>query len=98
MNLFDRETKREKVLEGIHREKMLKLRSERGLKTAIKKMKVLGMETFKKVATRRTEEETIIEDGIAQAEKNFYQSIEDNINSRKLNNKPVVYADDYEAC
>ena len=46
LHLFDRETKREKVLEGIQREKMLKQRTDRGLKTAMKKMRVLGLDTF----------------------------------------------------
>ena len=56
LHLFDRETKREKVLEGIQREKMLKQRTDRGLKTVMKKMRVLGVDTFKRIANRQTEE------------------------------------------
>lgn len=96
MNLFDRETKREKVLEGIQREKMLRLRTDRGMKSAMKKMTVLGANTFKKVAQRETEEEIQIKDGLEKAEKKFFRSIEDDILMRKKMNKPVIYSDDYD--
>ena len=95
LQLFDRETKREKVLEGIQREKMLKQRTDRGLKTAMKKMRVLGLDTFKKVANRQTEEEIMISEGIEKAEKDFFESIEKSIAERRANNKPVVYAEEY---
>ena len=95
LQLFDRETKREKVLEGIQREKMLKQRTDRGLKTAMKKMRVLGLDTFKRVANRQTEEEIMISEGIENAEKNFFESIEKSIAERRANNKPVVYAEEY---
>ena len=96
MNLFDRETKREKVLEGIQREKMLRLRTDRGMKSAMKKMTVLGAKTFKKVAQRETEEEIQIKDGLEKAEKKFFKSLEVNILMRKKLNKPVIYSDDYD--
>ena len=95
LQLFDRETKREKVLEGIQREKMLKQRTDRGLKTAMKKMRVLGLDTFKRVANRQTEEEIMISEGIEKAEKDFFESIEKSIAERRANNKPVVYAEEY---
>ena len=95
LQLFDRETKREKVLEGIQREKMLKQRTDRGLKTAMKKMRVLGLDTFKRVANRQTEEEIMISEGLEKAEKDFFESIEKSIAERRANNKPVVYAEEY---
>ena len=95
LQLFDRETKREKVLEGIQREKMLKQRTDRGLKTAMKKMRVLGLDTFKRVANRPTEEEIMISEGLEKAEKDFFESIEKSIAERRANNKPVVYAEEY---
>ena len=95
LQLFDRETKREKVLEGIQREKMLKQRTDRGLKTAMKKMRVLGLDTFKRIANRQTEEETMISEGIQRAEKQFFESIDKSIAERRANNKPVVFAEEY---
>ena len=95
LQLFDRETKREKVLEGIQREKMLKQRTDRGLKTAMKKMRVLGLDTFKRVANRPTEEEIMISEGLEKAEKDFFESIEKSIAERRANNKPVIYAEEY---
>ena len=95
LHLFDRETKREKVLEGIQREKMLKQRTDRGLKTVMKKMRVLGVDTFKRIANRQTEEELIISEGIERAEKHFFESIEKSIAERRANNKPVVFAEEY---
>ena len=95
LHLFDRETKREKVLEGIQREKMLKQRTDRGLKTAMKKMRVLGVDTFKTIANRQTEEEMIINEGLERAEKHFFESIEKSIAERRANNKPVVFAEEY---
>ena len=95
LQLFDRETKREKVLEGIQREKMLKQRTDRGLKTAMKKMRVLGLETFKRIANRPTEEEKMISEGLETAEKHFFESIEKSIAERRANNKPVVFAEEY---
>ena len=96
MQLFDRETKREKILEGIQREKHLKMRTSRGLKSVKKKMRVLGMETFTKVATRATEEEIEVDEGLAKAEQNFFNSIEMNLKERKARNKPTVYSEKYE--
>ena len=77
LQLFDRETKREKILEGIQREKMLKQR------------------TFKKIATRQTEEEIQISAGLERAEKDFYESVQKSVAERRANNKPVVFAEEY---
>ena len=74
---------------------MLKQRTDRGLKTAMKKMRVLGLETFKKIANRPTEEEKMISEGLETAEKHFFESIERSIAERRANNKPVVYAEEY---
>ena len=95
LQLFDRETKREKILEGIQREKMLKQRTDRGLKTAVNKMRVLGLDTFKKIATRQTEEEIQISEGLERAEKDFYESVQKSVAERRANNKPVVFAEEY---
>ena len=95
LQLFDRETKREKILEGIQREKMLKQRTDRGLKTVVNKMRVLGLDTFKKIASRQTEEEIQISTGLERAEKDFYESVQKSVAERRANNKPVVFADEY---
>ena len=95
LQLFDRETKREKILEGIQREKMLKQRTDRGLKTAVNKMRVLGLDTFKKIASRQTEEEIQISAGLERAEKDFYESVQKSVAERRANNKPVVFAEEY---
>lgn len=95
LQLFDRETKREKILEGIQREKMLKQRTDRGLKTAVNKMRVLGLDTFKKIASRQTEEEIQISAGLERAERDFYESVQKSVAERRANNKPVVFAEEY---
>ena len=95
LQLFDRETKREKILEGIQREKMLKQRTDRGLKSAVNKMRVLGLDTFKKIASRQTEEEIQISAGLERAEKDFYESVQKSVAERRANNKPVVFAEEY---
>lgn len=95
LQLFDRETKREKILEGIQREKMLKQRTDRGLKSAVNKMRVLGLDTFKKIASRQTEEEIQISAGLERAEKDFYESVQKSVAKRRANNKPVVFAEEY---
>ena len=95
LQLFDRETKREKILEGIQREKMLKQRTDRGLKSAVNKMRVLGLDTFKKIAGRQTEEEIQISAGLERAERDFYDSVQKSVAERRANNKPVVFAEEY---
>ena len=95
LQLFDRETKREKILEGIQREKMLKQRTDRGLKTAVNKMRVLGLDTFKKIASRQTEEEIQISAGLERVERDFYESVQKSVAERRANNKPVVFAEEY---
>ena len=95
LQLFDRETKREKILEGIQREKMLKQRTDRGLKTAVNKMRVLGLDTFKKIASRQTEEEIQISAGLERAERDFYESVQKSVAERRANNKPAVFAEEY---
>ena len=91
LQLFDRETKREKVLDGINREKLLKLKTARGLKTVRNKMKVLGIDTFKSVATRKTEMELEIEEEIRIAEQKFIESIKNDLQKRKDDKKPIIY-------
>ena len=89
LQLFDRETKREKILEGIQREKMLKQRTDRGLKTAVNKMRVLGLDTFKKIASRQTEEEIQISAGLEEPTINqlcLLKSIESSSRSDHHNN------------
>ena len=68
--MFERETKREKVLEGINREKLINLRVETTLRAARENMKAL-----------RTEMELEIKEGIRKAEKEFFDSIEKDLRS-----------------
>ena len=70
MQMFERETKREKVLEGINREKLINLRVETTLRAARENMKAL-----------RTEMELEIKEGIRKAEKEFFDSIEKDLRS-----------------
>ena len=70
--MFERETKREKVLEGINREKLINLRVETTLRAARENMKAL-----------RTEMELEIKEGIRKAEKEFFDSIEKDLRSRR---------------
>ena len=70
--MFERETKREKVLEGINREKLINLRVETTLRAARENMRAL-----------RTEMELEIKEGIRKAEKEFFDSIEKDLRSRR---------------
>ena len=70
--MFERETKREKVLEGINREKLINLRAETTLRAARENMKAL-----------RTEMELEIKEGIRKAEKEFFDSIEKDLRRRR---------------
>ena len=70
--MFERETKREKVLEGINREKLINLRAETTLRAAKENMNAL-----------RTEMELEIKEGIRKAEKEFFDSIEKDLRSRR---------------
>ena len=70
--MFERETKREKVLEGINREKLINLRAETTLRAARENMRAL-----------RTEMELEIKEGIRKAEKEFFDSIEKDLRSRR---------------
>ena len=72
MQMFERETKREKVLEGINREKLINLRAETTLRAARENMRAL-----------RTEMELEIKEGIRKAEKEFFDSIEKDLRSRR---------------
>ena len=72
MQMFERETKREKVLEGINREKLINLRVETTLRAARENMRAL-----------RTEMELEIKEGIRKAEKEFFDSIEKDLRSRR---------------
>ena len=91
LQLLERETKREKVLEVIQREKLLKLRTAGGLKTVRNKMNILGLETLKTVATRKTETDIKIEEAIGVAEKKFYDAIEKDLRNIRDPGKPVCY-------
>ena len=83
MQLFERETKREKVLEGIYREKILQLRADTRLAAAREKMRALGLENFRSLAARKTEMDLEIEAGIRKADKDFFDSIEKDLRSRR---------------
>ena len=72
MQLFERETKREKVLDGIYREKLLRLRADSALAAARENMKLL-----------KTEMELEIEEGIRKAEAEFFDSIEKDLRGRR---------------
>ena len=58
-------------------------------------MNILGMETFKSVATRKTEMDIEIEEGIRIAEKKFEESIEKYFKKRHDDQKPLFYDPDY---
>ena len=70
--MFERETKREKVLEGINREKLINLRAETTVAAARENMNAL-----------RTEMELEIKKGIRKAEKEFFDSIVKDLRSRR---------------
>ena len=54
-------------------------------------MNILGLETFKTVATRKTETDIKIEEAIGVAEKKFYDSIEKDMRKRRDAGKPIYY-------
>ena len=82
-------------MEGIYREKLLQLRADNRLAAAREKMRNLGMESFRSLATRKTEMDLEIEAGIQKAEREFFDSIEKDLRSRRDENKIIADADNY---
>ena len=77
LQLLDRETRREKVLEGIQRERLLKLKNEKRQSSAITKITGIGLEKwglekFKKNADENCQELLVPNKGIVKAERKFF--------------------------
>ena len=82
-------------MEGIYREKLLKLRADTRLAAAREKMRTLGLERFRSLATRKTEMDLEIEAGIRKADKEFFDSIEKDLRSRRDEDEIIADADYY---
>ena len=54
-------------------------------------MNILGLETFKTRATRKTEADFKIEEAIGVAEKKFYDSIEKDMSKRRDAGQPIYH-------
>ena len=74
---------------------MLKRRTKRGLKFAIQKMRLLGLEKFGQVVKRQTDEENTISKGIELAEQKFFASIQKTVEERKALGKLTQYDSDF---
>ena len=93
LQLLDRETRREKVLEGIQREKKLKQKGEKGLRSAVAKLRVISAgnllnsneETEASKAEKRMLDETTAK---------FHLSIQSSIDAQRREGKKSVYGEE----
>ena len=86
--MFDRETKRERILEALDKEARLKEKNRKGFKemtTGIIKSTTMGIsfDDIVERAHKETEEERETRELLAQAEKNFYDSLAEETKKRE---------------
>ena len=96
LHLLDRETRREKVLEGIVREKLLRLKNVKGMKLAITKIRAIGLDKFKKDADKNCASLLVANEAIERAEAKFFESIDAGILKRENAGKPTFPIEKFE--
>ena len=78
-------------MEGIQRERLLKLKNEKGHNLAISKISAIGFEKFKKNADENFGELLVPSKGIVKAEQKFFDSINEATKNRENAGKPEVF-------
>ena len=86
--MFDRETKRERILEALDKEARLKEKNRKGFRemtTGIIKSTTMGIsfEDIRERAHKETEEERETKDLLEEAERDFYNSLKEDKEKRE---------------
>ena len=93
--MFDREARREKVLEGLAKE--ARIQATAGMKSVVSNVNIKsrlttsGFGDIKKRAHGKTQKEELVERLVCQAEQNFYRSIRQVEEDRTSSGKPLHY-------
>ena len=98
--MFDRETRREKVLEGLAKEARIKAASlsQNGMKSLVANVNIqsrlsqTGYEEIRRKAHGRTKKEELVEQLVKQADRSFYNCIKEVIDQRVRAGKPLQYS------
>ena len=72
------------------------MKADSRLAEAREKMRALGTKGFISAARRKTEMELEIEEGIREADRQFFDSIERDLRSRRDEDKPISAEDYYK--
>ena len=95
LQLLDRETRREKVLEGIQREKKLKQKGEKGLRSAVAKLRVIGTGNLIN-SNEETEASKAEKKMLDETTAKFQLSIQSSIDARRREGKKSVYGEEFQ--
>ena len=98
--MFDRETRREKVLEGLAKEARIKAASlsQNGMKSVVanvnlqSRLSQTGYEDIRRKAHGRSKKEELVEQLVAQADRSFYNSMKQVRDQRVRAGKPLQYS------
>ena len=99
-SMFDRETRREKVLEGLAKEARIKAASliQNGMKSVVanvnlqSRLSQTGYEDIRRKAHGRSKKEELVEQLVEQAERSFYSSMKQVRDQRVRAGKPLQYS------
>ena len=99
-SMFDRETRREKVLEGLAKEARIKAASlsHNGMKSVVSNVNIqsrlsqAGFEEIRRKAHGRTKKEELVEQLVEQADRSFYNTIAEVTDKRVRAGKPLQYS------
>ena len=99
--MFDRETRRERVLENVAKEAKIKQATltGNGMKSVVNSFKIQsklsenGFENIREKAHKKTHQEEVVESLVEQAEINFFQTISDCKEKRAQSGKPLYYTE-----
>ena len=98
-SMFDREARREKVLEGLAKEARIQATAvtRAGMKSVVSNVNIKsrlttsGFDDIKKRAHGKTKKEELVERLVCKAEQNFYRSIKEVEDDRTSCGKPLHY-------
>ena len=99
-SMFDRESRREKVLEGLAKEARIKAASltHNGMKSLVANVNIqsrlsqAGFEDIRRKAHGRTKKEELVEQLVEQADRSFYRTIKEVRDQRVRAGKPLHYS------
>ena len=99
-SMFDRESRREKVLEGLAKEARIKAASltHNGMKSLVANVNIqsrlsqAGFEEIRRKAHGRTRKEELVEQLVEQADRSFYRTMKEVRDERVRAGKPLHYS------